>query len=313
MLSYLLILPFVAKISLNKFSLKFQNVSIVLAKDMANYGIPVAVGNLSAWILSLSDRYLLQMYRDAQEVGIYSISYGLSEKAMMFLVSLFMLSCGPIGMNIYENQGKEASKEFLTKITRYYLIICFPAFVGLTAIAKPFIDVVVAESYYYGYRIIPFISFSIFLFGLQWIFAFSFRFYKKTSTIMIYILFSGLLNIVLNVIIIPRYGYVGASISTAISYTSLLILMFIGSRKLIKWQFPIRTLWNVIIVSIVMGTSAYFMAKEMIWSTGINVIFTILCESLLYFFILALCGEFENLSKFYPMIKRHIGLKSSDK
>jgi len=66
---------------------------------MAKYSFPLVLGNLAAWVLSLSDRYILEFFRGSQEVGIYSASYAISEKSIFLLVSLFMLASGPISMN----------------------------------------------------------------------------------------------------------------------------------------------------------------------------------------------------------------------
>lgn len=154
-------LPFLWKKGIGKVRLS-SNISIPLTLDMVKYSFPLVVSNLAAWILSLSDRYILEFFRDSQEVGIYSASYAASERSIMLLAALFMLASGPIGINIWEKEGKKKSREFVSKLTRYYLIICFPAVIGLSVLAKPLIKILTAQEYYEGYKIIPLVSLGAF-------------------------------------------------------------------------------------------------------------------------------------------------------
>ena len=100
----------------------------------------------------------LEFYRGSHEVGIYSASYAVSEKSIMLLATLFLLAFGPISINIWEKEGKKKIQEFVSKLTRYYLIIRFPAILGLRVLARPVIKILTAQEYYEGYKIIPLVS-----------------------------------------------------------------------------------------------------------------------------------------------------------
>ena len=58
------------------------------------YGMPLVVSNLAAWILSLSDRYIIGLFRDSSEVGVYSLSYNIADQSLMLLVTLFVMASG---------------------------------------------------------------------------------------------------------------------------------------------------------------------------------------------------------------------------
>ncbi len=226
-------LPFLWHFSLNAKISTMKSVSKTLASEMAKYGLPLVAGNLAAWILSLSDRYVLKYFLGSAEVGLYSASYGIAARSITLINTLFMLAAGPIIMNIWERDGVKASQDFVAKQARYYLLACVPAVVGLSVLAKPIISLLTPTVYHEGYVIIPFVALGAFFLGLQQCFQAGLLFYKKTRFIMIFTITSGILNLLLNFIFIPKYGYMVAAFSTLLSYAFLLIQIIINLEKIL--------------------------------------------------------------------------------
>jgi O-antigen/teichoic acid export membrane protein len=307
-LSMAVALPLLAIASLKGSELKAKGISISLTSDMARYGFPLGVGSLAAWILSLSDRYIIEFFWSSHEVGIYSVGYALSEQSMLLIASLFWMASVPIEMSIWEGQGERASQEFLSKLTRYYLLMGLPAAVGLSVLAKPIITVFAAPQYYEGYIIIPLVAFGAFLLGLQRRFSSGLTFYKKTNIIMFCIIASGLLNIGLNFLLVPRYGYMAAASTTLASYAFLLMLMVITSRHFFVWEFPFKSLGKISFASAIMGMVIYYAGSFSITSSTIaNLILSIFLGICIYSILLFLLGEInkEEIQKM-SMLKQKI-------
>ena len=291
-LSLAIAIPFLWKSAVGKISWG-KGSSVELAKEMAKYGFPLVVGNLAAWILSLSDRYILEFFRGAHEVGIYSASYAISEKSILLLASLFMLASGPISMNIWEKEGEKKSQEFISRLTRYYLLICLPAVVGLSVLARPVIDVLTAPEYYQGFRIVPLVALGGFFLGLQQRFQAGLAFHKRTNLIMIGIITSGLLNLGLNFLLVPRYGYMAAAVTTVISYAVLLVAMIIISRKYFVWEFPLKSLAKAVCASSIMVAVIYPIGNSITASPLINLIIAVFLGAAVYLVALFLLKEIQ--------------------
>ena len=272
--------------------LKNRGISIELTREMAKYGFPLVVGNLSAWILSVSDRYVIEGFRGAQEVGIYSAIYAISEASILLIATLFLLAYGPISMHIWEKEGVERSQEFLTKLTRYYLIVCLPLTVGMAVLAKPAIEILLAPEYREGYRIVALVASGGFLLGLQQRFQSGLIFYKKTSYIMVSIIVAGLLNVGLNFWLVPKYGYMGAAVTTLISYIFLLIVITYASRKYFVWEFPYKSLGKVTLASAAMGAVTYWVGNNLTSSNLTNLAVGVVVGVLVYLIMLVLLGEY---------------------
>lgn len=292
-LSLVIAFPFLWRISLGKVSLNAKSISTPLVSDMARYGFPLVIGNLAAWILSLSDRYVLQFLRGSQEVGIYSASYRISEHSIMLLGTLFALTSGSIVYNIWEKEGQKKSQEFMSKLTRYYLLVAIPAVVGLSVLAKPLINTLTGQEYHVGYKVIPLIALGAFFLGLQERFHPGIHFHKKTHSIMLCIIVSGLFNLGLNFLLIRKYGYMAAAVTTVLSYSLLLILVILVSRRFLVWEFPFKSLAKAICASSVMGAVVYHVGNSLTSSTSLNSILGVVFGVIVYSAMLFLVREFQ--------------------
>jgi len=292
-LSLVIAFPFLWRISLGKVSLDAKGISTPLVSEMARYGFPLMIGNLAAWILSLSDRYVLEFLRGSQEVGIYSVSYRISEHSIMLLSALFALTSGSIVYNIWEKEGQKKSQEFMSKLTRYYLLVGIPAVVGLSVLTKPLITTLAGQEYHAGHKIIPLIALGAFFLGLQQRFQPGIHFHKKTHSIMLCIIVSGLFNLGLNFLFIPKYGYMAAAVTTLLSYSFLLILVILVSRRFLAWQFPFKSLAKAMCASSVMGVVVYHVGNSLTSSTSLNSILGVVFGVVIYSLMLFSLREFE--------------------
>ena len=290
-LSVGLVLPILWKIAVGKLRMKGRGFPLQPTIEMAKYSFPLVVGNLAAWILSLSDRYVLEFFRGAHEVGIYSISYQISQSGLMLLISLFTLAFNPLTIITWEKEGEEASQKFVSQGTRYFLLLCIPAVIGISVLRNPILNVLSTPEYYAGAKIIPLVVLGIFFLGLMQRFGAGLSFYKKTHLSMICIIASGLLNLGLNFLLIPKYGYMAAAVTTLISYAFLLVLMIFVSRQFFVWEFPFKSLGKAACASAVMGLVVYYMDNSLTSSNLIKLIAGMLVGVIVYIVMLLLLRE----------------------
>ncbi|MDY6794606.1 MAG: flippase [Actinomycetota bacterium] len=272
--------------------LETKGIMTGLPREMAKYGFPLVAGNLAAWILSVSDRYILELFKGPQEVGIYSAVYAISEASVLLAASLFTYSSAPISIDIWERDGVEKAQEFINKLTRYYIIFCLPVAVGLAALAKPAVALLVASEYREGYRIVAFVVFGGFLLGLQQRYQSGLIFHKKTPHIMLATVASALLNVGLNFWLVPIYGYMAAAFTTLVSYAFLLIGMIVFSRKHFTFEFPYKSCGRAVLACLVMGAAAYWVGEYATSSNVVNLFSGIIVGILVYFAMLGILGEF---------------------
>jgi O-antigen/teichoic acid export membrane protein len=307
-LAVALAIPFLWAVSTRGVRFGLGDFSFNLSKEMAKYSFPLMAGNLAAWILSLSDRYVLEFFRGSFEVGLYSVSYRVSESSIMLLNSLFAFTFNPLSIIVWEKQGEEAGRRFVEEGTRYFLILCLPAVVGLSVLQKPVVSVLTGREYWEGASVLPWVAAGVFFLGLTQRFGAGLSFHKRTTSYMLCVLAAGGLNLVLNFAFIPSFGFRAAAISTTVSYAFLLALTVWVSRRFFRWCFPFGSLIRVGAASTVMGAAVYLLGKAMSDSPITSLIVTISSGVMLYAVALLLLGEIQSDEKraLQELFARHL-------
>jgi O-antigen/teichoic acid export membrane protein len=292
-ISILIILPYLWLKAIEKHDVLKHKISIPLVKEMLRYSIPLVIGNISAWVIGLSSRYVLQYFKGGLDVGIYSASYNVASHTIMFINTMYDVASGPISYIIWEKEGVIKSKEYRTAITRYYLLGCIPAVMGLSALSLPMMQIMASYQYQEGYRIIPIVAISMFFLGFQGLFIPGFTYYKKTNFIPVAITISGALNLFLNFLFVPLYGYMAAAITTLLSYIVLSVLMVIRSRNFYKWDFPLQSLIKILVSSSIMAVIVYYIGNGLTHFLWVNLLIGVVIGIIIYFGILILLKEFK--------------------
>lgn len=267
-------------------------ISKPLIRQMLSYSAPLVISNLAAWVLSMSNRYVLQALCGAEAVGIFSASYMITERSLMLLVTLFLMASGPLSFQIWEKDGIEASRFFMSRVTRYYLMIMVPATIGLITLSQPVMVIMAGQDYFMGYQIMPLVATSVLFIGIQQRFQAGYSFYNRTGGIAMATISAGVINLALNFMLDPVYGYMGAAVASFVSYVVLLIVMVIGSRRIYIWSFPFRSLINTCAAGLIMGLIVYVLSELIIKTAMVALLIGIPVGVIAYFAMLHLLKEF---------------------
>lgn len=235
--------------------------SVQLAKEMAQYGFPMVAGLLGYWVINASDRYILELFRGSHEVGIYSLSYAVSGGVVSSISSVFFLASSPAAMHLFERHGLDAGKPFLTQLTRLYLLTALPATFALGALGRPILKIFASASYLEGYRVMPLVAFSAFVGGVFHGFELPLAYAKRTEIFMVCTGFAALLTVGLNLLAVPRYGYMGAAAMTIVAYSAAYVPIPFISRRYLVWRFPFVDLLKVTCASSVMAGVMYYVGN----------------------------------------------------
>jgi len=233
--------------------IKLSAVSRSLFKQFFRYGLPICFSFLAFWVLSLSDRYLVEYFRGSTEVGLYSVGYTISEKTLHFIYTILMLAAFPIIVDTWEKHGDESAQKLITELSRYFFLLSTPILIILVTIPKQVFLIFSSEKFIEGARVLPFIAIGIFILGLSQYILKGFELHKKTNYIAFFALAAGFSNIIANIILIPKYGFFGAGISACVAYFVYFVIAVISARKQMAWKMPLASLLNIGIASFVLG------------------------------------------------------------
>ncbi|TAN61323.1 hypothetical protein EPN16_03480 [bacterium] len=226
--------------------------SFSLIKRSLSFGVPLIAHQVSLWVINLSDRYCLQLFGSLSMAGIYSIGYNVAFP-VNFLSSSIGMAWSPFFFRTAEEKG---ARLHFSRMTTYYFVITIFTALAIAVFAREIINALATKPYYSAYTVIPVVALSYFFHALYKISTRLLIYAKQTAKLSLCTIASAAMNIVLNILWIPRYGMIGAAWATLASFAFLFIAAFFFSRKYYHVPFEYAKLSLVFIFSL----AVYFLS-----------------------------------------------------
>lgn len=205
------------------------NIEYKYLKYSLFFGIPIAFHLMSQFVLGSFDQIIINQIVGSKETGLYAFAYQIG--MIQSIISMALLkSWTPI---FYEKMNKLEYKS-IESLAKKYSLIVFALAIGLGLFAREIIIVFADESFYASLSIVPIVVLSYLFFFLYTMYV-GYAFYsKKTVLIALFTVIAGAVNIYLNYLLIPVYGYTVAAWTTLLSYVVLFVLHYLNVRFIIK-------------------------------------------------------------------------------
>ncbi len=213
--------------------------------EILRYGLPAAFINLVTIGLSLADRYIINSQLGPEPVAVYGASYDIAEKTVFFANSMLLLSSSVIGFRIFEKEGEAQAVDFLARLMRLYLLAAPPLVLALAILSQDIVSLLLPDQYQVGARILPIVATAGLFVGIMHRYSLLLSFHKRTDIIMWCSIGALIVNLISCFFLIPRYGIIGAAVSTALAYLSWLLLIRLSAMKYYGPRFPWLTFVRV--------------------------------------------------------------------
>ncbi len=198
---------------------------LTLLKEALKYSLPLVPFSISGFILNQSDKIMINKMIGAVETGMYSFAY-LIYSLFIILTSSIDSAWTPTYYSLLSKQNWEEANRVVIRIIKFVgffviLIILFTKEIAWVIGGNKYIEVVPA---------IPVLLYGGFVLFCSNRYTLKLMYEKKTAIISINTIICAVVNVVLNLLIIPKLGYIGAAITTAVSYQLTMILQYIYVR-----------------------------------------------------------------------------------
>jgi O-antigen/teichoic acid export membrane protein len=204
---------------------------------LVKFSLPLMLAGVFTTCTDLADRFILAHFYDSQKVGIYSFSYKIANVMYIYVIA-FRTAWVPHAIKKY---GAEGYSEHFGRVFTKYLFMALSIFLSVSLLVPVLFDVKLSSTIYLfnpayrsGITILPFILLGYLCNGIV-SFNSIFPYTRGNST---YFLLSDaiafVLNITLNLILIPTWGMNGAALATLISFVIPAFYMYSISRNVIS-------------------------------------------------------------------------------
>ncbi len=231
--------------------------------QILTFGLPLVPANMATFVVNYIDRYLLNYYGSLRIVGIYSLSYKFGMLPQLLITGPFISIWIPKRLEIFRTKNAE---EFYAVVSTYYfLLVCYAA-TAISVFSWEIIKIMADPIYIEAYRYIAMISFSYVFAGLVYQLNIGMHFMKKTKYISYINVSTAALNVILNLILIPRFHIWGAAISTLIAFAVRTVIYYIMNQKIYPIPFENQRMLKIAIGSALvyfLSTTVHFSGLAM--------------------------------------------------
>jgi len=235
-------------------------------KELFSFGLPYLPSTLAVVLLDLIDRIILEKFSGLDVTGVYNAGMKLGLFMNLF-VAAFRFAWQPF----FLTTSKQANaKEIFSKVLTYFTMIGSVIFLSISFFIDEIIRIqifgnsLIGPEFWAGAKVVPFILLAYLIYGIYVNFIVGIYLEKKTKYLPIITGAGVLVNVIVNLLLIPKLGMMGAAYAKVAGYVVMCGLLYFTAQKFYKINYEFSRLLKlaaVVAVVFYFGTN-FQMAGE---------------------------------------------------
>ena len=235
--SSLVVLPFFMK----EFKMIRFGFDASLWKEMMIYSYPLIFMGFAGMINETMDRMLLNAYITDpsvanHETGVYSANYKLSILITLF-IQAFRFAAEPF---FFSRAKEEDAPKTYAQVMHYFVIVCATIFLVVVLYLDIFKYFIRTKEYWEGLKVVPILLMANVFLGIYYNLSIWYKLTNKTRLGAIVSIIGAVITLVLNILWIPLYSYVGSAWATLICYGSMAVMSYGLGQKYYPVPYPLK-------------------------------------------------------------------------
>ena len=236
-----------------------------LLKRVLIYSLPLLLAGLAGMVNETLDRILLKYFLPSNvdvmhEIGIYGANYKIAILMTLF-IQMFRYAAEPF----FFAQAKESnSKNIYSEVMKYFTI--FGLFIFLFVML--YLDIFkgfIGKSYHEGLKIVPIVLMANLFLGIIYNLSIWYKLTNKTKYGALIAVIGAVITIVLNIVLIPKIGYMGSAWATFACYFSMMLISYALGQKYFKIKYDIKSMLTYTFITMIL----YFGFEKMSFENNI--------------------------------------------
>ncbi len=192
-----------------------------LVRPLLTFGTLQIPAMLSGWVINLSDRYILRLYRDFDEIAVYGVGYKVGMVLQMAVVWPFQLAWPTVAFSISKRPDHQHT---YARVLTYLVAALVFGTLGLSLISRAILPEVVGRGYEGAYRVVPWVALAYALHGVHYCLSPGVHIGGRTRSLTVFTTLAAVVNVGFNLLLIPRWGIFGATWATVLAFFCLALL-----------------------------------------------------------------------------------------
>lgn len=205
-------------------------------KEMTTYSKPLIANSIAWWVNHASDRYIIVFFCGLAENGIYSVASKIPSILNVFQ-NIFNQAWTLSAVREFDSEDKNG---FFSNTYKTYNCLMTILCSGIILLDKPLAKFLYAKDFYVAWKYVPWLTIAILFGALSGYVGGLFSAVKDSKIFATSTTIGAVVNLILNFLLTPHYGAMGAAFATAISYLLVWAFRFYQSQKYIKLRVNTR-------------------------------------------------------------------------
>jgi O-antigen/teichoic acid export membrane protein len=207
-------------------------------RTVISFSVPLMWAELAWLVLDTGDRYLIGHYLGTEAIGYYAAAYGVAYHVQDLVNVPLGLALFPVFMKLWSTEGEKAAGNLLSRSLDHFVMAAILMVCTFTVVSRDLIVLLASRKYESAHVLLPWLVSGLVLSAGQIFFKPGLLVHKKVFKVARVTLYAAIINIVLNVVMLPRIGVKGAAIATLLSYAAWIFMM--ARESLAIFHFEIR-------------------------------------------------------------------------
>jgi O-antigen/teichoic acid export membrane protein len=207
-----------------------------LYRAMNRFGLPLVPSAVALWLTNFSDRFFLIKLADAHEVGLYSIGVRVAS-AIVLLLTAFRMAWPAFAYSIEDDREAQRTYSF---VLTYVVYLCCWLALALGLLAPWILKVITTKPFYPAQNVVAPLAFGVAAFGAYVVVQIGTGRARQTRSNWLVTGAAAVVNVALNLALIPPYGRMGAAIATVAAYTFLFVGMAWRAQRVFEVPYQWR-------------------------------------------------------------------------
>lgn len=225
--------------------------SMPMAKRLFVYSSPLILSGLCMFVLHASDRFFVASLIDVDELGIYGLGYKLGAIANAVILEAFGLIWFPY---VFGLKDQDEIARVCRKVLTYFVLLMTWASLALALFARKVVAVMVEPEFAGAREFIPLVALGYVGWSVFQMASTSLYLRKRTGLLSTIVACAAVLNLVLNALLVPRLGAMGAAVTAAATFSALGVATWIISERVMPVGYEVGR----VLAPVVLAIGLYF-------------------------------------------------------
>lgn len=232
-----------------------------ITKKVFLFGAPLFLNSIAAKFIGYTDTLILTYSGTLSEVGIYNVVLP-SALILLYFGRAVSSIAFPMSSELWARKDMKRLREGVRIIQKYSFVVMVPIIFTLVIYSRFFITLFFGREYASGTLAFQILLVGMLLFTVAMVNNSIISAIGKPKTVAGITISAAILNVILNLVLIPSFGILGAALATTLSYTLILIISTYMINKNLQIKFPAKE-WGLQLFATISFITAIILSKEL--------------------------------------------------